>query len=149
MKDKHLEELRKKIDEIDNRLIRILNERMEIIREVGKIKRSNKTAIYRPERERSIIERLYKNHNGLLTQSAIEAIFMEIFAISRNFELPELVAYLGPEGSFTHQAAESRFGAMSQYLALESITAVFEAVDTGRSRFGVVPLENNQEGVVS
>lgn len=149
MKDKHLEELRKKIDEIDNKLIDILNERMKIIKEVGNVKRSNNSAIYRPERERSIIERLHKQHNGLLTQAAIEAIFMEIFAISRNFELPELVAYLGPEGSFTHQAAESRFGAMSQYLALESITAVFEAVDTGRSRFGVVPLENNQEGVVS
>jgi chorismate mutase / prephenate dehydratase len=149
MKDKILEDLRKRIDEIDNKLIEILNERMSIIKEVGELKRSSKTAIYRPEREKSIIERLYKNHNGHLSQAAIEAIFMEIFAISRNFELPELVSYLGPEGSFTHQAAESRFGAMSQYLALNSIQAVFEAVDTGRCRFGVVPLENNQEGVVS
>lgn len=146
---KTLEELRIKIDTIDNSLIDILNERMSIIREVGEFKRSSKTAIYRPEREKSIIDRLYKSHKGILTRAAIEAIFLEIFAISRNFELPELVAYLGPEGSFTHQAAESRFGAMSGYLALDSINSVFSAVDTGRARFGVVPLENNQEGVVS
>jgi chorismate mutase/prephenate dehydratase len=144
-----LEELRKKIDSIDNSLIDILNERMSIIKEVGEFKKSSKSAIYRPEREKSIIERLYKNHQGLLNRAAIEAIFLEIFAISRNFELPELVSYLGPEGSFTHQAAESRFGAMSQYLALDSIRSVFEAVNTERARFGVVPLENNQEGVVS
>jgi len=149
MQDKTLEDLRKKIDEIDNQLIDLLNERMSIIKQVGDLKRSTKTAIYRPEREKSIIDRLHKAHQGHLNRAAIEAIFMEIFAISRNFELPELVAYLGPEGSFTHQAAESRFGAMSDYLALDSIRSVFEAVDTGRARFGVVPLENNQEGVVS
>ena len=149
MDNKALEDLRKKIDHIDNELIDILNERMSVIQEVGELKKSARTAIYRPEREKSIIDRLYKNHSGHLNRAAIEAIFMEVFAISRNFELPELVAYLGPEGSFTHQAAESRFGAMSQYLALDSIRSVFEAIDTGRARFGVVPLENNQEGVVS
>ncbi len=149
MQDNSLDDLRKKIDDIDNQLIEVLNARMAIIKEVGALKKSNRTAVYRPEREKSIIDRLYKNHRGLLSRTAIEAIFMEIFAISRNFELPELVAYLGPEGSFTHQAAESRFGAMSKYLALDSIQSVFEAVDTERARFGVVPLENNQEGVVS
>jgi chorismate mutase/prephenate dehydratase len=149
MKDDTLDDLRRRIDEIDNQLIDILNERMSVIKQVGSLKRSTNTAIYRPEREKSIIDRLYHNHQGHLNRAAIEAIFMEIFAISRNFELPELVAYLGPEGSFTHQAAESRFGAMSQYLALDSIRSVFDAVNTGRSRFGVVPLENNQEGVVS
>lgn len=146
---KSLDQLRKEIDEIDNDIIDILNRRMSVIKEVGELKKTSKTAIYRPEREKSIIERLYKYHKGHLNRAAIEAIFMEIFAISRNFELPELVAYLGPEGSFTHQAAESRFGAMSQYLALDSIRSVFEAVNTKRARFGVVPLENNQEGVVS
>lgn len=148
MKDNTLDRLRKKIDDIDNQLIDILNERMSIIKKVGELKRSTRTAIYRPEREKSIIDRLHRTHKGHLNRAAIEAIFMEIFAISRNLELPELVAYLGPEGSFTHQAAESRFGAMSDYLALDSIRSVFDAVITGRSRFGVVPLENNQEGVV-
>ncbi len=147
--DKALEKLRKRVDDIDNKLIEVLNERMLVIKEIGELKRTSNAAIYRPEREKSIIDRLFKNNQGYLNRAAIEAIFMEIFAISRNLELPELIAYLGPEGSFTHQAAESRFGAMSQYLALETIRSVYEAVDTGRARFGVVPLENNQEGVVS
>jgi chorismate mutase/prephenate dehydratase len=84
-----------------------------------------------------------------LTQNALEAIFLELFAVSRNFELPEKVAYLGPEGSFTHQAAESRFGGVSEYFPLNSIRSVFEAVDTNRASYGVVPIENNQQGVVS
>jgi chorismate mutase/prephenate dehydratase len=130
-------------------MIEILNKRMVFVKQIGELKRSSNTPIYRPEREKSIIDRLYKNHQGILSKAAVEAIFLEIFAISRNLELPELVAYLGPEGSFTHQAAESRFGAMSEYIALDSIQSVFKAVDTERARFGVVPLENNQEGVVS
>ncbi len=149
MHEKALKELRKKVDKLDDKLIEILNERISVIKEIGQLKRSGNLTIYRPEREKSIIDRLYKNFKGRLSKAAIEAVFLEIFAISRNFELPELVAYLGPEGSFTHQAAESRFGAMSEYLALDSISSVFEAVDTNRARFGVVPLENNQEGVVS
>ncbi len=149
MKSNSLDDLRNKIDTIDDKLIDILNERMSVIKKVGELKKHSKTAVYRPEREKSIIDRLYNNHKGHLNRAAIEAIFLEIFALSRNFELPELVAYLGPEGSFTHQAAESQFGAMSKYLALDSIRSVFEAMNTGRARFGVVPLENNQEGVVS
>jgi chorismate mutase/prephenate dehydratase len=149
MEQVELDKLRRQINEYDDKLLDILNERMNVVREVGKLKQANKSAIYRPEREKEIIDRLCKRSNGLLKRSAIEAIFLEIFAISRNLELPEMIAYLGPEGSFTHQAAESRFGAMSEYIALESIRSVFEAVETERARFGVVPLENNQEGIVS
>ncbi len=143
-----LEELRKGIDDIDDQLIDLLNKRMEYVKKVGELKRDTNTAIYRPEREKAIVDRLYESHQGILNRSAIEAIFLEIFAVSRNFELPERVAFLGPEGSFTHQAAESRYGAMSDYLPLDSISAVFEAVATERARFGVIPIENNQEGTV-
>ena len=143
-----LDELRREIDALDDEMIKLLNKRMEVVLKVGSLKRGNKTAIYRPEREKAIIDRLTDNSQGHLTRDAIEAIFLEIFAVSRNFELPERVAYLGPEGSFTHQAAESRYGAMSDYIALEPISAVFEAVKTSRARFGVVPIENNQEGTV-
>jgi chorismate mutase/prephenate dehydratase len=143
-----LEDLRKEIDGIDDQLIKLLNKRINIVREVGERKRKTKSTIYRPEREKAIIERLVKNHQGPLTRAAVEAIFLEIFAVSRNYELPERIAYLGPEGSFTHQAAESRYGAMSDYIPLESIASVFEAVATERARFGVVPIENNQEGTV-
>lgn len=143
-----LESLRNNIDALDDQLLDLLNQRMELVRKVGELKRSTNAVIYRPEREKQIVDRLNDANNGLLNRAAIEAIFLEIFAVSRNLELPERVAYLGPEGSFTHQAAESRFGAMSTYMALPSIRSVFENVETGRVRFGVVPIENNQEGVV-
>ena len=136
MTNEELEALRKEIDLCDDKLLEILNQRMEVVKKVGALKRSSKVPIYRPEREKSIIDRLNKANKGILTRSAIEAIFLEIFAISRNLELPELIAYLGPEASFTHQAAESRFGAMSEYLALDSIRSVFQAVDTERPGLG-------------
>ncbi|WP_266366566.1 prephenate dehydratase [Tellurirhabdus rosea] len=144
-----LESLRTQIDAIDDELLQLLNKRMELVRHVGEVKKSSNSIIYRPERERQILERLNAQNQGLLTPSAIEAIFLEVFAVSRNLELPERVAFLGPDGSFTHQAAESRFGAMSEYMALPTIRSVFESVETGRARFGVVPIENNQEGVVN
>lgn len=144
-----LESLRTEIDAIDNQLLTLLNQRMELVKKVGEFKRTTNTVIYRPEREKQILDRLNGQNDGLLNRQAIEAVFLEIFAVSRNLELPERVAYLGPEGSFTHQAAESRFGAMSAYMALPTIRSVFESVETGRVRFGVVPIENNQEGVVS
>ncbi|MFN8356493.1 MAG: chorismate mutase [Spirosomataceae bacterium] len=143
-----LEDLRNQIDQVDNQLLGLLNARMEVVKQVGELKRSTQTGIYRPEREKSIVDRLDKMSNGLLSREAIEAIFLEIFAVARNIELPERVAFLGPEGSFTHQAAESRFGSMSEYDALPTIRSIFEAVETGRAKFGVVPIENNQEGIV-
>jgi chorismate mutase/prephenate dehydratase len=146
-----LEECRAKIDEIDNAVVELLNRRMTVVHRVGEIKHESKTAVYRPEREKEIIDRLSEisqNNSGLLNRQAIEAIFLEIFAVARNLERPEKIAYLGPEGSFTHQAAESRFGAMSDYLSLGSIDAVFKTLQAGRAKFGVVPIENSRDGVV-
>ncbi|MCA0362434.1 MAG: prephenate dehydratase [Bacteroidetes bacterium] len=143
-----LEDLRKEIDQLDDNLLNLLNQRMKWVQKVGEIKNKGKEIIYRPEREKQIVERLARHNDGPLTKEAIEAIFLEIFATARNIELPERIAYLGPEGSFTHQAAESRFGAMSEYMTLPTIKAVFEAVETERVRFGVIPIENNQEGIV-
>lgn len=148
----NLEDYRKQIDNLDNKILDLLNDRMELVKKIGSIKSSRKTPIYRPEREKTIIDRLHRfsrESGGLLNRAAIEAIFLEIFAISRNIELPEKIAYLGPEGSFTHQAAESRFGAMSEYLPLSTIHSIFEAIHAERAKYGVVPLENNQEGVVN
>ena len=147
-----LDKIRKEIDQIDDNILHLLNKRMDLVKKVGELKSASNSPIYRPEREKNIIDRLATAtvaEDGLLNKAAVEAIFLEIFAIARNIELPEKIAFLGPEGSFTHQAAESRFGAMSEYMPLSSIKAVFEAVDTKRARFGVVPLENNQEGVVN
>ena len=148
---KTLDDCRIAIDTIDNEMLKLLNKRMQVVERVGEIKKESGGAIYRPEREKAIIERLIKlneKENGLLNKSAIEAIFLEIFAVARNLELPEKIAYLGPEGTFTHQAAESRFGAMSNYLSLNSIEAVFKELEAGRAKFGVVPIENSRDGVV-
>ena len=143
-----LDDLRIGINSIDNQLLTLLNERMELVHKVGEVKQNDGSSIYRPEREQEIINRLDNLSKGYLTHDAIEAIFMEIFAVSRNLELPEKVAYLGPEGSYTHQAAESRFGAMSSYLPLNSIEAVFKVLENKGAKYGVVPIENNTEGAI-
>jgi chorismate mutase/prephenate dehydratase len=148
---KTLDDCRVEIDKIDNEILELLNKRMKVVKRVGEIKNDTGAAIYRPEREKAIIKRLdklNKEQNGLLDKNAIEAIFLEIFAVARNLELPEKVVFLGPEGSFTHQAAESRFGAMSEYLSLSSIHSVFKALESKRAKFGVVPIENSRDGIV-
>ncbi len=149
MNEVGLDALREKLDNIDNEVLKLINERMEIVHQVGVVKAHSGGAIYRPEREKSIIDRLESLNTGKLNRAAIEALFLEIFAISRNLELPENVAYLGPEGSFTHQAAEARFGAMSSYVSISSIKGIFREVDTKKARFGVVPIENSSNGIVT
>ncbi len=149
MSEAGLEKIREKLDAIDNQLLELLNDRMDLVHEVGVLKAKSGGAIYRPEREKAIIDRLEKLNKGKLNRSAIEALFLEIFAISRNLELPENIAYLGPEGSFTHQAAEVRFGAMSSYLSIGSIKGVFREVSTKKAKYGVVPIENSSNGIVS
>ncbi|AXK48162.1 chorismate mutase [Aliarcobacter trophiarum LMG 25534] len=145
-------EIRKGLDSIDNKLLDLLDERMKLVHKVGKIKAQSGGAIYRPEREKSIIDRLdniNQKNGGLLNRSAIEALFLEIFAISRNLELPENIGYLGPKGSFTHQAAESRFGAMSSYVSISSIKGIFKELESKKIKFGVVPIENSSNGIVN
>ena len=144
-----LDELREKIDSIDDTLLKLFNERMELVHQVGELKNTTGAPIYRPEREQAILNRLKEQNRGKLTDSAIDALFLELFAVARNLELPEAVAYLGPEASFTHQAAESKFGAMSRYLPISSIQGVFREVKKGTAKFGVVPIENSSNGIVS
>ncbi len=144
----NLEDLRTKIDAVDDKILMLLNERMNYVKEVGELKKNSGGTIYRPERERAIITRLKNLSKGLLNQNAIEAIYQEIFAVSRNLEMPQSVAYFGPEGTYTHQAARSRFGAMSRYTALASIEDVFKELINKEAKYGVVPIENNTEGAV-
>jgi len=144
-----LNELRVKIDTIDDRLLKLYNERMELVHQVGEVKNTTGAPIYRPEREQAILNRLKSQNDGKLTNPAIDALFLEMFAVARNLELPEGVAYLGPEASFTHQAAESKFGAMSAYLPMGSIEGIFREVNKGTAKFGVIPIENSSNGIVS
>ncbi|MDR3178277.1 MAG: prephenate dehydratase [Campylobacteraceae bacterium] len=145
---KKIGDLRKEIDKVDDKILELLNERMEFVKEIGTLKHASGTSIYRPEREKEILDRLKKLSGGSVKNGAIEAIYSEIFAVSRNIELPEKIAFLGPEGTYSHQAAGSRFGAQGSYLALNSIEAVFQVLANKEAKYGVVPIENNTEGVV-
>ena len=144
-----LDELRLKIDTLDDTLLKLYNERMELVHKVGELKNTTGAPIYRPEREQAILNRLKSQNIGKLTDDAIDALFLEMFAVARNLELPEGVAYLGPEASFTHQAAEFKFGAMSDYLPMGSIEGIFREVAKGTAKFGVIPIENSSNGIVS
>lgn len=144
-----LDELRIEIDNIDNQLLELYNKRMEYVHQVGELKNTTGAPIYRPEREQSILNRLKSQNNGKLTDKAIDALFLEMFAVARNLERPEAIAYLGPEATFTHQAAELKFGAMSSYLPMNSISSVFREVSKGTAKFGVIPIENSSNGIVS
>ena len=148
MKMQEMEKFRKEIDLVDNQILKLLNERMERVKEIGRLKQTTGTAIYRPEREKEILDRLKGLNKGALNAQAIDAIFLEVFAVSRNLEFPEKIVYLGPEGSYTHQVAESRFGAMGNYIGVSSIEAVFHILENGEAKYGVVPVENNTEGAV-
>ena len=147
-----LEELRKKLDEIDDKLLDLYNERLKVVHQVGELKNKTNAPIYRPEREKEILDRLKKRNKekgGLLSDEAIEALFLELIAVSRSYERAERVAFLGPEASYTHQAAESRFGALGNYMPIASIKGVFREVANGVAKFGVVPIENSFNGMVS
>ncbi len=144
-----LDELREQIDNLDDTLLDLYNERMELVHKVGELKNNTGAPIYRPEREQSILNRLKEKNDGKLTDAAIDALFLEMFAVARNLELPEAVSFLGPEASFTHQAAESKFGALSTYLPISSIPGVFREVAKGTAKFGVIPIENSSNGIVT
>lgn len=147
-----LNTIRNNIDIIDKEIITLLNNRFQYVKQIGEIKMKNKSSIYRPDREKEIIKKLnlYIKEKKLnnIRNDIIEAIFYEIFAISRNIELPQKVAFLGPVGSYTQEAAESLFGPLSDYLGLSSITAVFEALENKNAKYGVIPIENNTNGIV-
>lgn len=150
--DSTLQRLRGHIDCIDSEIIELLDKRLSFVQQIGHLKVKNNASIYRPDRERAIIQNLVelaqKKELNNLNKSIIEAIFYEIFAIARNIETPQKIAFLGPIGSYTHQAAENRFGPLSTYLPLTTISAVFDALQRGNAKYGVIPLENNTNGMV-
>lgn len=145
-----LEKLRKKIDEIDQKIVTLLNERTEIVLEVGKTKAKTGTSIYAPEREIQVYQKIEElAQKGVLPKSALKAIYREIMSASIALEKPVSIAYFGPEATFTHLAAISKFGASVNYTPLPNIHSVFAEVEQGRADYGVVPVENSIEGGVN
>jgi len=144
-----LEKLRKEIDEIDNEILRLLNKRSVTVIEIAHIKRNEKTKFYSPEREREILERLTTLNKGPFPNDTLKVIYREILSASLSLEEPLKVAYFGPLATYTHLAALRHFGSSASFLPVESIKGVFDAVDSNKAEFGVVPIENSNEGVVS
>ncbi|PLY02880.1 MAG: prephenate dehydratase [Desulfuromonas sp.] len=144
-----LDRLRRKIDEIDSTILGLLNERADVVIEVGKIKEGASGDFYVPSREQAIYQRLTDENTGPFPNDGIRRVFREIISASLNLEQPMKVAFLGPQATFTHVAAMQQFGFSAQLVPQKSISAVFEDVERGRADYGVVPVENSTEGVVS
>ena len=143
-----LEELRGEIDSIDAQMLELLSRRATLAQEVGRNKSQTDTQFFSPERERQIYARLRETNAGPLSHEALRAIFREIISASRALEQPLKVAYLGPAGTFSHQAALRRFGTSSSLEPVDTIPDVFSRVETRRADYGIVPVENSTEGVV-
>ncbi|MEE9613355.1 MAG: prephenate dehydratase [Thermodesulfobacteriota bacterium] len=146
---KKIEELRNKIDAIDLKILKLLNERTGHVLEVGTTKRKDNTEFYQPDREREIYERLTTENTGPFPDHALKSVFREIISASLSLESPLKVAYLGPPATFTHQACMEQFGLSGEFVPRSEIEEVFDEVERGRTEFGVVPIENTAEGVVS
>ncbi len=144
----NLKELREKIDEIDEKILALLNERAKLVIEIGRIKTQNRQDYYSPEREREIYERLTSLNKGPIPNSAIRNIFREIMSASLSLEKPLKIAFLGPYATFTHEAAMRHFGLSGEFIPKDEISDVFDEVEKGKADFGVVPVENTTEGAV-
>lgn len=143
-----LDSIRQKIDTIDRSLIDQLNERLCLAREIGKVKLRNGDEIYVPQREEEVLQKLLTVNQGPLTEKALRAIYREIMSASIALEKNTVVAFLGPEATYTHQAAIKKFGASLAYQPLSTIPDVFTAVEKGEADYGVIPVENSTEGAV-
>jgi chorismate mutase / prephenate dehydratase len=145
--DQQLEGCREKIDELDRKLIELLNERANVVIEVGNIKRTGNSPIYAPDREQRVLEQVRKyNEQGPLPDSCVEAIWRELMSGSFALEKPLRIGYLGPAGSFSHLAARRKFGASVEYDNLDEIQAVFDEIGRGHIDLGLVPIENSAIG---
>jgi chorismate mutase / prephenate dehydratase len=144
-----LNELRVAIDAVDRELLTLLNRRAALANEVGEIKRAEGSPVFRPEREAQVINNLESANPGPLKNQNVATIWREIMSACRALEAPQRVAYLGPAGTFSEQAALHFFGSSIDHVPCVSLDEVFQAATAGTADFGVVPVENNSEGVVT
>lgn len=147
--NEELERLRSAIDGVDRDLLAQLNRRAELVEAVGRLKRGSGTGVYEPSRERRIVEALAAHNPGPFPNAGLAPVFREIISATRSLEEPVQIAYLGPEGTFSHQAARHQFGELSRLASVPTITEVFAAVEGRKVELGVVPVENTTEGIVT
>jgi len=144
-----LAELRERIDAVDEAILALLNERARIVLDVGRLKQAAGLLPFDAARERGILERLSAHNPGPFPTAAIPAVFREIVGVMRSLEGPLRVAYLGPEGTFSHLAARQQFGKLAALVPAPTLADVVEAVERGRADLALVPVENTTEGVVT
>jgi chorismate mutase / prephenate dehydratase len=145
----NLSEHRKAIDQLDAQIVRLLNERTQHVLAIGEIKLKAGEEIYAPHRERAVLERVCKLNRGPITDDSVPRHLSRIMSSALSLEKTLTIAYLGPEATFTHQAAIKRFGSSLNYAAQKTIADVFTEVSKQRADYGVVPVENSTEGVVT
>ena len=141
----NLDDIRRNIDDIDGKLLDLLSDRAELVHQVGMVKKRDGLQIYAPEREEALLRRLIERNKGRLPEKSIRAIYREIMSAALALEDDLKIAYLGPEGSWTHQAAIKKFGHSVAYTPLHNFSEVFDQVARRRADYGVVPIENSTE----
>jgi chorismate mutase / prephenate dehydratase len=144
-----LASLRRELDAIDNEVLAAINRRGVIAQQIGVAKQADKTRVYDAAREAEVLARAIANNAGPLSADTVRAVFRELISGTRALQTPIRVAYLGPEFTFSHLAAIERFGQTAELVPVSTIAAVFEEVERGQVRFGVVPMENSTDGRVS
>ncbi|XPV75467.1 MAG: prephenate dehydratase [Desulfovibrio sp.] len=144
-----LTDLRSHIDNIDRQMLELLNRRAEISISVGKTKAdNNEELIFKPFREKELLEKLANLNIGPLPESHLRAIYTEILSSSRRLQRPERVVYLGPEGTFSYFAALENLGHSAELMPKNNFEEIFRAVHEGEAELGLIPLENSLQGTV-
>lgn len=149
MTEENIEELRSRIDGLDGQIVDLLNRRAKYALEIGRLKKGENRLPYAPEREKAIYKRLSAINEGPLPLETLKAVYRELMSGCLSLEHPVVVAYLGPEYSFTHLAARRKFGSTVHHRPQPTIAAVFDEVSHARATYGVVPIENSTEGGIS
>ena len=155
MNDDALEKLRQQIDDIDQKLLELFNRRARCAVEVAEVKRAlgdesdEGVSFFRPDREAQVINRLKTLNQGPLSDDEVGRLIREVMSACLALEQPLKIAYLGPEGTFTQSAALKHFGHSVTTVPMSSIPDVFNSVESGHVDYGLVPVENSTEGVVS
>ena len=145
----NLDDLRNQIDSLDSEIVRLLNERINVVLSIGEEKKKAGAEIYVPARERAVFDKIKRLNEGPLPEESAHAIYREIMSAALALETEMKIAYLGPEATFTHQAARNKFGVSVDYLPTATISEVFDRVQNRSADYGVVPVENSTEGAVT
>lgn len=144
-----LEEYRRRIDQLDRELVELLNRRATLSVEIGRLKANGDVVVFQPDREAVVLAQVEAANRGPLPNSALRAIYREILSSSRALQRPLRVAYLGPAATYTHEAAQRRFGSAAEFVPCKTIAEVFQETSKRGADYGVVPVENSTEGAVN